>query len=70
MHPFILGAQEILVAYVGIEYQHLTIWLIMWCVTVLIQIHTTPGNSLVFWLMGKLGYWYVLLQLLALFLCL
>lgn len=45
--PFILGAQEILVAYVGIEYQHLTIWLIMWCVTVLIQIHTTPGNSLV-----------------------
>lgn len=45
--PFILGAQEILVAYVGVEYQHLTVWLVVWCVTVLIQIHTTPGNSLV-----------------------
>ena len=45
--PFILGAKQIISAYVGIEYQYLYIWLILWCVTVLIQIHTTPGNSLI-----------------------
>jgi len=45
--PFILCAEEVLSAYVGIEYTYLSRWLILWCLTVLIQIHTTPGNSLV-----------------------
>lgn len=45
--PFILSAKEILSAYVGAEYSNLSVWLVLWCVTVLIQIHTTPGNSLV-----------------------
>lgn len=45
--PFILCAKEILSAYVGREYAILSPWLIIWCVTVLIQMHTTPGNALV-----------------------
>ena len=45
--PFILCANEVLSAYVGNEYSYLGKWLILWCLTVLIQIHTTPGNSLV-----------------------
>lgn len=45
--PFILSAKEILTAYVGDEYNYLTPWLIIWCITVLIQMHTTPGNALV-----------------------
>lgn len=44
--PFILSAKDFLSAYVGIEYSNLYLWLILWCVSVLIQIHTTPGNSL------------------------
>jgi O-antigen/teichoic acid export membrane protein len=45
--PFILCASEMLSAYVGEENAHLGIWMILWCITVLVQIHTTPGNSLV-----------------------
>lgn len=45
--PFILGSKEILSAYVGNEYSYLSKWLIIWCLTVLIQMHTTPGNALV-----------------------
>ena len=45
--PFILCAKEVLTAYVGQSYAGLDIWLILWCLTALIQIHTTPGNSLV-----------------------
>ena len=45
--PFIVGGKEILTAYVGPQYSDLTVWLIIWCFTVLIQIHTTPGNSLI-----------------------
>lgn len=45
--PFILSAQEAITAYVGKEFSHLSTWLSLWCLTVLIQIHTTPGNSLV-----------------------
>ena len=45
--PFMLCASEILSAYVGKEYTYLSKWLIIWCITVLIQMHTTPGNALV-----------------------
>ena len=45
--PFMVGAKEILSAYVGAEYGYLSVWLLLWCVTVLFQIHTTPGNSLI-----------------------
>lgn len=45
--PFILCAKEVLAAYVGSEYTSLSPWLIIWCVTVLIQMHTTPANALV-----------------------
>lgn len=45
--PFILCAKEVLSAYVGTEYSYLSKWLIIWCITVLIQMHTTPGNALV-----------------------
>ena len=45
--PLILSSKEILSVYVGEEYSSLSIWLIIWCCTILIQIHTTPGYSLV-----------------------
>ncbi|MBO4446683.1 MAG: lipopolysaccharide biosynthesis protein [Bacteroidales bacterium] len=45
--PFILCAAEVISAYVGQANAHLSVWMVIWCVTVLIQIHTTPGNSLV-----------------------
>ncbi len=45
--PFILCASDILSAYVGVEYVGLSKWLVIWCLTVLIQIHTTPCNALV-----------------------
>lgn len=45
--PFILCAKEVLSAYVGENYNYLSVWLIIWCVTVLLQMHTTPGNALV-----------------------
>lgn len=45
--PFILCSKDILSAYVGSEYCNLSIWLIIWCITVLVQMHTTPGNALV-----------------------
>jgi len=45
--PFMLSASDILSAYVGSEYAYLSKWLIIWCLTVLVQMHTTPGNALV-----------------------
>lgn len=45
--PFIFSSEEFLTAYVGKEYSHLSLWLIIWCITAIIQIHTTPGNSLI-----------------------
>lgn len=45
--PFMLCAEEVLSAYVGIEYSGLALWMTLWCITVLMQIHTTPGNSLI-----------------------
>ena len=45
--PFIFCASEVLSAYVGAEYAGLAHWMAIWCLTVLIQIHTTSGNALV-----------------------
>jgi len=45
--PIIIGANDILSAYVGPQYSNLSIWLIIWILTVLCQMHTTPGNALV-----------------------
>lgn len=45
--PFMLGANEIICAYVGTEYSYLSIWLICWVTTTLIQMHCTPAYSLV-----------------------
>lgn len=45
--PFIIGASEILGAYVGSEYTNLSIWLIIWIVCILCQIHSTPNNALI-----------------------
>lgn len=45
--PFVFCASEVLSAYVGVEYAGLSYWMIIWCLTVLVQIHTTPGNALV-----------------------
>lgn len=45
--PFIIGSKEVLSAYVGVNYNYLSIWLVLWCITILFQIHTTPGGSLI-----------------------
>lgn len=45
--PFLICAREALTAYVGAEYANLRIWLTIWTFTILLQIHTTPTNSLV-----------------------
>lgn len=44
--PFILSASEVLSAYVGNHFSYLSRWLIIWLLTVLLQIHTTPCHSL------------------------
>lgn len=45
--PFILCSTEVLSAYIGTEYSYLSIWMSIWCVSVLVQMHTTPCNALV-----------------------
>ena len=45
--PFIIGAKDILCAYVGKEYSDLSIWLIIWVASILCQIHSTPTNALI-----------------------
>lgn len=45
--PFIISASEILSAYVGKGYDNLSPWLIIWCVLILVQMHSTPANSLI-----------------------
>ncbi len=44
--PFVCCASEVLTAYVGADYAPLSKWMIIWIFTVLVQIHTTPGNAL------------------------
>lgn len=45
--PFIVGSKEAIAAYVGEDYLDLSKWLILWVVTVLVQMHTTASESLV-----------------------
>lgn len=45
--PFLLGAENIVTAYVGTGYEYLSIWLIIWIVCVLLQVHSTPTSALI-----------------------
>lgn len=45
--PFIFGAENVLIAYVGSEYNYLATWLILWIISILFQVHSTPLNALV-----------------------
>ncbi len=45
--PFILGAKDIIIAYVGNNYAYLALWLVIWTICVQLQIHSTPTNALV-----------------------
>lgn len=45
--PFVFCANEVICAYVGNEYSHLSLALIVWLFSVLYQIHSTPCNSLI-----------------------
>ena len=40
-------SKEILIAYVGIEHVSLYIWLSLWLVLILCQVHSTPTNALI-----------------------
>jgi O-antigen/teichoic acid export membrane protein len=45
--PFILCASDVIYAYIGSGYEYLSVWLSIWCMTVILQIHTTPGNAII-----------------------
>lgn len=45
--PFIVGASQILSAYVGSEYNYLSKWLQLWCVFLIVQMHSTPAYSFI-----------------------
>ena len=45
--PFIVGSTEILSAYVGPNYSYLGKWLQIWCVFLIVQMHSTPAFSFV-----------------------
>lgn len=45
--PFIVGATEILSAYVGPDYSYLSKWLQLWCLFLVLQMHSTPAFSFV-----------------------
>lgn len=45
--PFIVGATDILSAYVGAEYIYLGKWLQLWCVFLIVQMHSTPAFSFI-----------------------
>ena len=45
--PFIVGASEIIGAYVGADYLYLAKWLQLWCVFLIVQMHSTPAFSFV-----------------------
>ena len=45
--PFIIGANEVISAYVGNNYSYLSIWLIVWISCTIISMHNTPSYALV-----------------------
>ncbi len=45
--PIIVGAKNILVAYVGVDYDYLYHWLQLWCLFLIGQIHASPAYSFV-----------------------
>ncbi len=45
--PFIVSNDTIISAYVGSSYAHLGKWMALWCVFLIIQLHSTPAFSLV-----------------------
>lgn len=45
--PFIVGAKNILGAYVGSDFVYLSVWLQLWCLFLIIQMHSTPAFSFV-----------------------
>ena len=45
--PFIVGAKEVLIAYVGESYSGLTVWLVTWLFIVICQMHSSPCYSLI-----------------------
>lgn len=45
--PFMVGANQILCAYVGVDYEYLGKWLQLWCLFLILQMHSTPAYSFV-----------------------
>lgn len=45
--PCIIGSENILTAYVGSEFSYLSIWMVIWSASILLQVHSTPLNALV-----------------------
>jgi O-antigen/teichoic acid export membrane protein len=45
--PIMLCADELLTVYVGSDYVHLSKWLIIWCATIILFVHSTPSTSVI-----------------------
>lgn len=45
--PFVIGAENIINAYVGSGYSYLGKWLQLWCLFLIVQMHSTPAFSFV-----------------------
>jgi O-antigen/teichoic acid export membrane protein len=43
----IMNAKSLLIIYVGKEFSHLSNWLIIWCITILLYLHNSPVASMV-----------------------
>jgi len=45
--PVMLCSKELITAYVGETYNYLAVWLMLWCFTVVLFLHSTPASSLI-----------------------
>ena len=45
--PFVIGSNNVISAYVGESYNYLSKWLQLWCVFLIVQMHSTPAFSFV-----------------------
>lgn len=45
--PIIIVSDNLLTIYVGTEYSRLGIWLAIWCISIILSLHTTPVSSLI-----------------------
>lgn len=45
--PFIVSADAVLRAYVGNDFSYLSKWLVLWCLLLILQLHSSPAYSMI-----------------------